>query len=1123
LLGKEAYKAHLREHDALSSYIDYIKLSDKVRHLELFDELELLNEKIASAFFKNETQKRVYIFSKSVSLLKDLYNLELTPKKLEYMKKNPAAFDIQLITSFVKNTADSFGVSHSLNTSRADSQANQIKKAQEFYKVAIERDRALVNNTLKRLPFSSNKAAVLIAGGFHTSGITNVLKEKDISYVVICPTVGIQDTDRLYADRMQGILPDYKSFLEMAFQTLQLALTTGDTKNLGQKRGIRSRYELGYFGLEVDEFTGRDLYASDDEIESFRQSVRRYMGSDNIIYNQDRQAYIDGSLRIMVRTGEIEGDEIFYFTQEDGYSVIIIDPAGFGNLGPLIMERVLRMVMTHEVAVQLYRLAEEEPGTGLRAHTAAMEIEGFLLSDMIEELQEEVQQNTILLSKVRSRNAVNKLVEAIHTLWEEREIEQSAFGPLDIRGHAAQELLQHRASEKEEVAKKRRVIAAMSIAMVAAVAMIIIGVRQQGSAYEPSSPTRWEFFKDILSRFSHEAPAITNARQRLQPTQIGNFIDMHDSIDSVVFWIFQDQGGYQMAKCRLLLRGTVATESYFLDTYKGRTEYGSGHGQITRNTIKSIFSNWITYPLKIGGWATNNELYSKFKAPILFATGRKHTLDEMIKLSRTNTGRRKIQQLCIENDDFANLIIIMTYYEKFYRFDKGKISNLPSGAEGLAELYVEYYNPRVPKDPKDPESVKKAAQERQALKERFVKRFNEIHPSLFNGLVNLANQLNAKHVSFYSDAPEIAREAKPGELRDAAMLSFSSSTIDYLQSEYGISELNIVSMLASRTPKPYKGPNTYRWSIAEEVEDKGITRKVETGVHLIWTPKGTYLLMDRDPEDDLEGPSIWIDDFEPLVKEVEKLLPEDAKPEAEQKQGRPAVRTSSAGTIEAMERRCSDLIYDLYRNRMMQRDTAFRLNRVPFGLLVSADIIRIEDIEMLNMLADTWRSVKRTAEEEGNSKFIIYIDATDSQLVVLREEGLSRNIKPISGIEGISGTKEDRLLYAAQNISSQSICTAMLLNHDTAEGFKGQEEALRRNKIFIRAQEPEDIMIGSILHRDMISFKVMLLHTLGIFHRYGSDSRYRLADIIDILDPISVFTESVERLKAIHEEVLRAA
>ncbi|NQT95272.1 MAG: hypothetical protein HQ572_02370, partial [Candidatus Omnitrophica bacterium] len=190
------------------------------------------------------------------------------------------------------------------------------------------------------------------------------------------------------------------------------------------------------------------------------------------------------------------------------------------------------------------------------------------------------------------------------------------------------------------------------------------------------------------------------------------------------------------------------------------------------------------------------------------------------------------------------------------------------------------------------------------------------------------------------------------------------------------------------------------------------------------------------------------------------------------------------------------------------------LNRVPFGLLVSADIIRIEDIEMLNMLVDEWKSTA------GSSKFIVYIDVTDSQLVVLREEGLSRNIKPISGIEGISGTKEDRLFYAAQSIASQSICTAMLLNEDTARGFQGMEKELSDNDIFIRAQKPEDKMID---HKDMVSFKIVLLHTLGIFHRYGSDSRYILTEIIKILDPLSVFTESVERLREIHDEVLRAA
>lgn len=64
---------------------------------------------------------------------------------------------------------------------------NQLKMALNYYDLAFQRDRALAENILERMELEQEKCAALIVGGFHTKGITAVLRSKGISYTVFAP------------------------------------------------------------------------------------------------------------------------------------------------------------------------------------------------------------------------------------------------------------------------------------------------------------------------------------------------------------------------------------------------------------------------------------------------------------------------------------------------------------------------------------------------------------------------------------------------------------------------------------------------------------------------------------------------------------------------------------------------------------------------------------------------------------------------------------------------------------------------------------------------------------------------------------------------------------------------
>jgi hypothetical protein len=120
-----------------------------------------------------------------------------------------------------------------------------MEQSKQYYSLALERDTALIENTLQRMRRLRNDKAILVTGGFHTQGITNILKEKGVSYVVICPNICQGDYDAIYNDRIAGILPAIDEFEEALADALAVPLNTGRSASAGKTREMfRRLYNL---------------------------------------------------------------------------------------------------------------------------------------------------------------------------------------------------------------------------------------------------------------------------------------------------------------------------------------------------------------------------------------------------------------------------------------------------------------------------------------------------------------------------------------------------------------------------------------------------------------------------------------------------------------------------------------------------------------------------------------------------------------------------------------------------------------------------------------------------------------------------------------------------------------
>ncbi|MEI7752208.1 MAG: hypothetical protein WCJ71_08995, partial [Candidatus Omnitrophota bacterium] len=176
--------AYLTEHQK--------RLKD-IEGTRLFEDFKRYADSVKESLFQNEEQKALDIKSRGLDLIKRLTRLELSFEDWEKVQK----LMLQL---------DQWTVTQDQIVSREEVSA-LLKKMEPhlaFYHVAEKRDKVFLENIRSMMTKAKQESSMLIAGGFHTEGLTRELKEKGISYVLMMPRIGAIPEEPLYREHMQG-------------------------------------------------------------------------------------------------------------------------------------------------------------------------------------------------------------------------------------------------------------------------------------------------------------------------------------------------------------------------------------------------------------------------------------------------------------------------------------------------------------------------------------------------------------------------------------------------------------------------------------------------------------------------------------------------------------------------------------------------------------------------------------------------------------------------------------------------------------------------------------------------------------------------------------------------------
>lgn len=181
------------EYPYLKDYIVYIATSERIDPAGLLLELSGLEEELTETLFFSDEEARLYEVSQVLNILLKFVQMQLTPDDYDYYCRHREQCLTASFVDFLEDLCRRYYLSCRPSVSPAvDGHLNEFEK---IYQLGMEREDAFIDNLEEKMEKSKVPLAVLIAGGFHTPGITERLKKRGYSYAVVTPYVS-EDSDR---------------------------------------------------------------------------------------------------------------------------------------------------------------------------------------------------------------------------------------------------------------------------------------------------------------------------------------------------------------------------------------------------------------------------------------------------------------------------------------------------------------------------------------------------------------------------------------------------------------------------------------------------------------------------------------------------------------------------------------------------------------------------------------------------------------------------------------------------------------------------------------------------------------------------------------------------------------
>ncbi|MGH7197593.1 MAG: HD domain-containing phosphohydrolase, partial [Candidatus Omnitrophota bacterium] len=167
----------------LERYTRYLVLFGSMDLYRLIGELGDLEERTKEAYFTSSDERDLNALEKNFKILSNLVSGTASSKEFEtFLADRHADARESFLRLSQKYHVPLYGA-------KLENILSVLPDAVRFYGLARQRDEILIRNTLKKMRAQNQTVAALVTGGFHAEGISNILKDQGLSYLIVLPKI----------------------------------------------------------------------------------------------------------------------------------------------------------------------------------------------------------------------------------------------------------------------------------------------------------------------------------------------------------------------------------------------------------------------------------------------------------------------------------------------------------------------------------------------------------------------------------------------------------------------------------------------------------------------------------------------------------------------------------------------------------------------------------------------------------------------------------------------------------------------------------------------------------------------------------------------------------------------
>jgi hypothetical protein len=261
----------------LMAYAGYLEKFTDLKMEALMSELEYLEDKVYEKLLPDDETRKVRAIDRFLGLLGNAYKLQMSSHDFGMFTYNEKDFKTEGWLAFMNRQLVDLGFFESLVPYKS-----YLEDARSdfghFYQLVGERDNAFVENAERIMSEQHENAAVLIAGGYHTAHLTELLRKEGTSYIVLTPVVTDTTDHERYEDLLLSHLRDQEKRLA-ASGSAKKDTAPYRAQNVAQTKIPRGLRLISYGSrLAAGEMPGLNIIESrlPNMVEPFREAAARF-------------------------------------------------------------------------------------------------------------------------------------------------------------------------------------------------------------------------------------------------------------------------------------------------------------------------------------------------------------------------------------------------------------------------------------------------------------------------------------------------------------------------------------------------------------------------------------------------------------------------------------------------------------------------------------------------------------------------------------------------------------------------------------------------------------------------------------------------------------------------------